>query len=143
MRKERSVLNYSLWVWLSSVLTAPILFFLQRFYGTYMYTLMGLLSTFVLMVSFGLVFSIPSFIVFFLSVKFINKRDWLQKIKKRALVLSGAVIACATFCPILANNLGEDKRLSFGSTDVQLTISYTLTIIAGTVLYRLKTKSLI
>ena len=135
MRKETGVLDFSLKVWITSVLTAPsILLIFLLFDKDHNGGFAGVMVIWIYAIFLGGLYSFPSFILFYLSSKIIYKQNWLImiKIKKAVLVLAGAILTIAPFLIILGNELKESDSIY-----LKLLLSYTSTIIAGILYYRL------
>jgi hypothetical protein len=116
--------KYATQVWLTSVLIAPFLFFIIPVgtVGTGDFSLKGALSYWGLLVMFGGLLSIPSWLALMFSVKMINRMD--KSIFNKKLIIQGLCIVLG-IAPFFA---------FFGfrnAADLAISIPYIITLSVG------------
>jgi hypothetical protein len=129
--------RYATKVWLTSVLFSPFVFLLIN--GTLnteklKLKAVGLNGFIFLSLLIGFLISIPNWITFFFLIKFINKQRYSIIIKKTYIILTGFCLTLILFCLTFFRDYFV-LQYDFHS---KLFISYSVTIIIGIIIYKLK-----
>jgi len=136
---KRNDLGYATKVWLTGTVFGPVLFLvwegLQHFSNP-QYTLIegdwgDSAEFFLLMVLFGMLFSLPSWLVLWLATVWANRTSWTETARRLLLV------GVATVLTILPFPLFGGEMLWGGSESWMLILCYWLAIAAGILYFRL------
>lgn len=129
--------KYATKVWLTSVLISPLVYFLiSRTLDLRKLQIeaVGLEGFILFSIIAGLLFSLPSWTVFFFVVKFINKQPNSIIVKKTIIGLTGILLTFIPFYLVFFKDNFE-PQLNF---HLKLLTSYSLTIIIGILIYQLR-----
>ena len=132
--------RYATKIWLTSAILSPFMYFLvsgtidaQRLSISYI----GIKDFVLFSIILGILFSIPNWLLFFFAIKFINKQTHSHYIKKLFISLIGATLTLILFYFMFFKN---DLKAQFDNHLKQF-IAYSLTIILGTIIYKLRPDS--
>ncbi len=129
--------RYATKIWLTSAILSPFMFFLisgtidaQRLSISFI----GIRDFVIFSIILGILFSIPNWLLFFFAIKFINKQTHRLHTKKLFISLIGTMLTLLLFYfMFLKNGLGSQF-----DNHLKQFIAYSLTIILGTIIYRLR-----
>jgi len=126
--------RYSLKVWLTSVILSPILYVLvdSVLNPKYISGLLGIFGFISYSIPYGLMLSIPSWGLLWISCIFINKRTATVRLKKIILSIIGAILSLLPF--YLLFHLDDDNA---HEDVITWSICYSVIIIAGVWFYKL------
>ena len=129
--------RYATKIWLTSAILSPFMYFLisgtidaQRLSISFI----GIRDFVIFSIILGILFSIPNWLLFFFAIKFINKQTHSQYTKKLFISLIGTMLTLTLFYLMFFKN---DLESQFDNHLKQF-IAYSLTIILGTIIYRLR-----
>ena len=127
-------------VWLTSIVSAPALLVTIDSFSlgmTIKEFLIGRLYFILFAIVFGIIFSLPSWTILFLTTKFINRRQLSILQKKLLLLPVAALLTVAPFYILFSAddwNTQKETSLKFGAY-------YLATILGGILLYKLRPDS--
>ncbi len=121
-------LSYSLKVWLTSVVVAPLLVYLVSYFAGYTH----FFNVFEWLLAFGFLLSLPSFLLFLFLVIFLSTKKWEPVLKQYLLTICGCVLTVAPIYLLF----GREK------TSLLVMFCYLVPCIAGIKYYRLPCKTM-
>jgi uncharacterized protein YacL len=131
----KQTLNYSIKIWLTSVLVSPLLDLIldSLVRPKSLVNLEGAIGFLLLSVLYGIIISSPCWLLLWLSLQCMMKLNMSTLLLKSCLCVVGLVLALLPFFLLF----GHDDPITYVTT-VPLAISYGLTVFAAIWLYKLK-----